>query len=70
MTVDSAFSLQYLSHALEMTKKFISQHFSFFVFHLPILLLTKKFVYPTLFSSVPPPPKVMIMTGLLRKKTL
>ena len=26
-----------------------------FVFHLPNLLLTQNFVYPTLFSSVPPP---------------
>jgi hypothetical protein len=41
-----------VSHALEMI---ITQPLSCFVFHLPNLLLTQNFVYPTLFSSVPPP---------------
>ena len=36
---------------------FITQPLSCFVFHLPNLLLTQNFVYPTLFSSVPPPAK-------------
>jgi hypothetical protein len=34
---------------------FITLPLSCFVFHLPNLLLTPNFVYPTLFSSVPPP---------------
>ena len=33
---------------------FITQPLSCFVFHLPNLLVTQNFVYPTLFSSVPP----------------
>jgi hypothetical protein len=46
----------WVSHALEMTIYiFITQPLSCFVFHLPNLLLTQNFVYPTLFSSVPPP---------------
>jgi hypothetical protein len=34
---------------------FNTQPLSCFVFHLPNLLLTQNFVYPTFFSSVPPP---------------
>jgi hypothetical protein len=34
---------------------YITQPLSCFVFHLPNLLLTQNFVYPTLFSSVPLP---------------
>jgi hypothetical protein len=41
-----------VSHAFEMI---ITQPLSCFVFHLPNLLLTQNFVYPTLFSSLPPP---------------
>jgi hypothetical protein len=44
----------WVSHALEMTIFFITQPLSCFVFHLPNLLVTQNFVYPTLFSSVPP----------------
>jgi Na+(H+)/acetate symporter ActP len=71
VTVEIAFSLQYLSHALEMIKKIyltLTLTLEFFVFHLPNLFLTTNYVYPTLFSSVPPPPKVK--TGPWRKKTL
>jgi hypothetical protein len=34
---------------------FVTQALSCFVFHLSNLLLTRNFVYPTLFSSAPPP---------------
>ena len=44
-----------LYFSLEMTINFITQPLSCFVFHLPNLLLTQNLVYPTLFSSVPPP---------------
>jgi hypothetical protein len=45
------------SHALELTINFHYPTLELFcfVFHLPNHLLTQNFVYPTLFSSVPPP---------------
>jgi hypothetical protein len=52
LTVLFVFNI-WLGHALEMTINFISQPLSCFVFHLPDLLLTQNFVYPTLLSSVP-----------------
>jgi hypothetical protein len=51
-------SLQYLIQWVMLWKWqyiFITQPLSCFLFHLPNLLLTQNFVYPTLFSSVPPP---------------
>ena len=51
------FSLQYLSESSFGNDNtfFITQPLSCFVFHLPNLLLTQDFVYPNIFSSVPPP---------------
>ena len=44
-----------LYFSLEMTINFYYPTLEFFFFHLPNLLLTQNLVYPTLFSSVPPP---------------
>ena len=54
------FSLQYLSHALEMTINFYYQILAFFVFHLPNLSLTQNFVFSQPFSlwCHPPPPPI------------
>jgi hypothetical protein len=54
-TVDSLVFNNRVSHALDMTINFYYPPLSCFVFHLPNLLLTQNFVYPTLFSSVSPP---------------
>jgi hypothetical protein len=44
----------WVSQALEMTIHFFTQPFALFCFSfIPNLLLTRNFVYPTLFSSVP-----------------
>ena len=53
---------------------FITQPLSCFVFHLPNILLTQNFVYPTLFSSVPPPAinneRSLIQNQLVHLQTL
>ena len=49
--------LQYFSESCfgNDNKFLLPNPLSCFVFHLPNLLLTQNLVYPTLFSSVPPP---------------
>jgi hypothetical protein len=57
MTVDIAFQSPIFEWVMlwKWQYIFITQPLSCFVFHLPNLLLTQNFVYPTLFSSVLPP---------------